>query len=590
MEVLMRCLSYLLLACFFLFIIQSLNATIIHVPADSITIQGGINGAVDGDTVMVAPGTYHEHDIDFLGKAITVMGTDPEDSVVVASTVVDADSLGRVFYFHANEDSTSILKGLMITGGSAGSGAGIYCNTASPKIENCQITKNTANNGGGGISCGLDSSPILRGCTIGRNVVLDGAGSGISCNTRSNPLLSNCRIVGNRALGFGIGGGLHIDNSTALIENCTIAQDTAAFNGGGVYIDDFNGEFRDCIITENVALASSGGGVWCNSGNPLFFNCIVTDNWSSRHGGGFYFSLSSATVRNCLIAYNSALNEGGGIRSSTSPTSDRKIELRNCTIIGNGSNDGGGFYTRDIVTSIINCTFSMNTANNIGGAIYIESTTPTITNSIFWGDSPNEISGSPVVTFSDIEGGWEGTGNIDADPLFRAPEYAEYYLMSVVCGDPSYSPCIDAGNPDSVDVLLDCLHGLGTEFCDMGAYGGRFGEPPVSIGEEGEIPNIISLPKAFKLYQNYPNPFNPSTTIVFDITGNAGMQQPVNLTIYDIRGRRVRTLINSGLVPGNYKIHWDGSTDRGVAISSGIYLYNLKAGEERFIRKMTVLK
>jgi hypothetical protein len=107
MEVLMSCLSYFLLACFFLFVTQSLQATIIHVPADSSTIQGGINGAVDGDTVMVAPGTYHEHDIDFFGKAITVMGTDPEDSIVVAATIVDGDSLGRVFNFHSGEDTMS---------------------------------------------------------------------------------------------------------------------------------------------------------------------------------------------------------------------------------------------------------------------------------------------------------------------------------------------------------------------------------------------------------------------------------------------------------------------------------------------------
>jgi parallel beta-helix repeat protein/predicted outer membrane repeat protein len=566
----------------------ALQANIIHVPGDSTTIQGGINGTSAGDTVMVSPGTYYEHGINFLGKAITVMGTDPEDSVTVASTIVDADSLGRGFFFSSGEDSTSVLAGLTITGGLAGYGAGIYCVNASPKIENCIITKNTANMFGGGIWCISDSSPIIRGCTISKNRVLDGPGGGIGFTLRSNPLISNCRIIGNRVLDeMGVGGGLYITESAAIIENCTIAQDTAGLSGGGIRIDHFDGEFRDCTITENVVLSWRGGGVVCYWGNPLFFNCTVTNNKAGIFGGGFYFNTSNPTIRNCLIAYNSTSSRGGGMVVYGSGT----IKMRNCLFIGNESNDGGGLSLSSSPTAMINnCTFSMNTAYNIGGAIHTETTELTIINSILWGDSPDEIYGSPVVTYSDVEGAWEGTGNIDADPLFRAPEFGEYYLMSVVCGYPMDSPCIDAGHPDSVDVQLDCFHGLGTELCDMGAYGGRFGEPPVSIGEEGGIPNIISLPKAFNLYQNYPNPFNPSTTIAFDITGNAGMQQLVTLTIYDIRGRLVRKLVDQEKESGRYQVHWDGRDDVGQAVSSGIYLYTLKAGEERFTRKMTFLK
>jgi hypothetical protein len=98
------------------------------------------------------------------------------------------------------------------------------------------------------------------------------------------------------------------------------------------------------------------------------------------------------------------------------------------------------------------------------------------------------------------------------------------------------------------------------------------------------------LPKVYSLSQNYPNPFNPSTTIAFDIPAISGEKQFVNLTVYDIRGRRVRTLINSNLEPGSHKIHWNGRNDRGQSVASGIYLYTLKAGEEIFTRKMIVLK
>jgi hypothetical protein len=98
------------------------------------------------------------------------------------------------------------------------------------------------------------------------------------------------------------------------------------------------------------------------------------------------------------------------------------------------------------------------------------------------------------------------------------------------------------------------------------------------------------LPKALALSQNYPNPFNPSTTIAFDIPGTPGEKQHVEVTVYDIRGRRVSALIKSELEPGSYKLHWDGRDDRGSKVSSGIYLYTLRAGERIFTRKMTVIK
>jgi hypothetical protein len=112
----------------------------------------------------------------------------------------------------------------------------------------------------------------------------------------------------------------------------------------------------------------------------------------------------------------------------------------------------------------------------------------------------------------------------------------------------------------------------------------------VGIGDGGDQGYGTNMPKVSALSQNYPNPFNPSTTISFDIPGTAGNKQSVSLTVYDIRGRRVKMLIDSELDPGSYKIHWDGRNDRGVTVSSGIYLYTLKAGDETFTRKMTILK
>jgi hypothetical protein len=110
--------------------------------------------------------------------------------------------------------------------------------------------------------------------------------------------------------------------------------------------------------------------------------------------------------------------------------------------------------------------------------------------------------------------------------------------------------------------------------------------------EEGGLTTGLTgepaMPLTFSLSQNYPNPFNPSTTITFSVpeegTGVTSLQ------IYDIRGRLLRTLVDEELGSGNYSVHWDGVSDRGELVSSGIYLYRLRQGAEVQTRKMTVVR
>jgi hypothetical protein len=160
--------------------------------------------------------------------------------------------------------------------------------------------------------------------------------------------------------------------------------------------------------------------------------------------------------------------------------------------------------------------------------------------------------------------------------------------MAIACGDSSDSPCIDAGCPDSLDVILDCDQGLGTERCDMGAYGGR-GGPPVSI-DDHKNPETVILPKTFSLFQNYPNPFNPTTTITFDVPGDLWVKKRVKLAIYDVRGKHVKILIDSELEPGSHRVVWNGKNDKGEQVSSGIYLYTLRSDDKTYTRKMVMLK
>lgn len=97
-----------------------------------------------------------------------------------------------------------------------------------------------------------------------------------------------------------------------------------------------------------------------------------------------------------------------------------------------------------------------------------------------------------------------------------------------------------------------------------------------------------AIPRTYELRQNHPNPFNPSTTI--DFTVPDGSNGSTSLRIYDTRGRVIRTLMNEELSPGDYSLHWDGKTDQGGKVGSGVYFYRLESGEFRTTKKMVLIK
>jgi len=94
------------------------------------------------------------------------------------------------------------------------------------------------------------------------------------------------------------------------------------------------------------------------------------------------------------------------------------------------------------------------------------------------------------------------------------------------------------------------------------------------------------LPLSVKLYQNHPNPFNPTTQIKYDLPEDA----LVSITIYDIMGRSIRSLVNSQQTAGYRSIQWNATNNLGEPVSAGMYIYTIQAGEFRQVRKMVLLK
>ena len=112
---------------------------------------------------------------------------------------------------------------------------------------------------------------------------------------------------------------------------------------------------------------------------------------------------------------------------------------------------------------------------------------------------------------------------------------------------------------------------------------------PVGVGD-GLAEGGNLLPRTYGLSQNYPNPFNPSTTIRYEIPESVGEGVKVTLEVFDVRGRKVRTLVDTKKEPGRYSLQWNGRGERGEDLASGVYLYRLKAGDFRETRRMLLLK
>jgi predicted outer membrane repeat protein len=242
------------------------------------------------------------------------------------------------------------------------------------------------------------------------------------------------------------------ENSPLLI-NCTFSENSAAW-GGGMY----NGYNNNTTLT----------------------NCAFNEN-SGDSGGGMYNCENSMNLAGCTFSGNFA-EYGGGINCEY----DANLTLENCIFSGNEAEYGGGVFCDSNSTSVLtNCSIVDNQVTSSGGGFYnSDDSSTTLTNCIVWNNAleqiVNDAGGNAVVTYSNVQGGWSGQGNIDNDPLFADPSNGDYHLKSrggrwdpvsqTWVRDGVTSPCVDAGDPTITSFSLEPVPNGGR--INMGAYGG----------------------------------------------------------------------------------------------------------------------
>lgn len=336
--------------------------------------------------------------------------------------------------------------------------------------------------------------------------------------------------------------------------------------GGGILIQYWAPRIRFNIIKDNEAynktgVASAGGGaIRCGDGNPLIENNIIVHN-RGRYGAGIVFNYSGGVIRNNVIANNFGGEDfaGSGIWILANRFDGKMKVVENNTIINN--------------SSVLN-----------GGGLFLWSTNSVfVRNNIIWGNTAPAFpqirvqAASAEIIYNDVEGGYNGEGNINFNPEFVG---MDYYVSST-------SPCIDAGK-DSV-VFNDIENPLNLGFAlwpsqgtlrnDLGAFGGPncrdLPQIVVSVDDDGKVP------EAFYLYQNFPNPFNPETRISYKVSEPSF----VTIKVFNIIGQEVKSLVNEFKQSGQYNVQFDGT-----GLTSGVYFYKLEANRFTDIKKMILLK
>lgn len=235
---------------------------------DAPTIQDGVTAAANGDTVLLAPGTFTgtgNKYINLRSKAITVTSeAGPE------ATIIDCEGVGNAFDLRG--ETSSVISGLTIQNGHASHGGGIHCNASSPRIENNIIKDCTALSYGGGMYFGYSHAVVQH------NVVTNCSapkGGGISLYKCASIMTLHFNTITHN-IATNAGGGIHFWDSPPTMVNNTLVGNGAP-SGGGLFL---TGTFSTPWIYRTIiAFGTDGTAIFCGAGAaPTFICCDIFAN------------------------------------------------------------------------------------------------------------------------------------------------------------------------------------------------------------------------------------------------------------------------------------------------------------------------
>ena len=608
-----------------LVIVGSSGATggiVITVPLDYATIQEAIDAADDCDTVLVEAGTYSgpgNYDLNYFGKDIVVVSEQGPDF-----TTIDLQEEGRGFFFETGEPPTAVLEGFTIIRGDATThGVAILIDNSSPTIRNCIIREHIVDSEFNGVVVIESGDPVFDHCTMEENLP-NTLNCGVVWINNGAPVFDECSVINNYALEYTVvmlGGNPDFlqtivtgnDAPVAAVVVGTDAQFTAcAINyntGHGMWL--IGGAPPSFVNYTNI-IGNQGAGVVVGANSTEFVGGYIQLNQASgivhvvsggtqaqapllKSSGQSSAAVTATTFTNVVISGNvNTTSSGGGVRfdCATTPVEDLQVSYVNCTITGNSSSvDGGGVAIcgaavfADILPTFLGCTIALNSAGGQGGGIYSD---------VAVGGAAVFIVCDQTILYDNCAGA-EGSEAYIGDDNYLYIDCSDvndvglsgtglFDINNVTNGTPDFClpPACLAGGTTGGDFDLYTSSAAAPEnnSCNM-----LIGANPVVCVAVG-IGDVPDAPEEDVLWPPSPNPFNPSTTIRFDVA-KAGH---VTLAIYDVRGRRVRSLIDANVPPSRHELRWDGTDDGGRPVASGIYFLRIDLPESSQTQKLVLVK
>lgn len=451
----MRALQYIVLISLIL-ICQPLTtrAATWRVPLDSATIQGGINMAAAGDTVLVSNGYYYENDITLIGGILLT-----SVSGIAGTVVIDGQEDGRILIAQ-DLAATTTLRGLVVQRGITDSGPGgaLFAENSQISIENCNFLRNiqTINNGAAINSnhCTLS----LNGCYFSENKNGSWAGAGLALFSDYDHLtITNCIFSDNHSdyssQTWGEGGTVAILHgaSQALVSDCFFEFNScfaSSAQGGAIGVMQSDIDIIRCEFYYNYS--SGGGAIASSQSNMTIDLCTFVGNDSSMHGGALFFGGPGETIisRSSLVSNTCGYAGGNIIYSNYANPADLTVEE------------------------------SILAFNRVGEALLSHFGAPTMLCCDLWGNELGDWTGN----LAGLEG---SNGNFSADPLFCDMGFSELILTGA-------SPCLNTpgcgpigANPVSCDLwqanmsILDVPQDQGGQVrITWGAHGNDIADSP----------------------------------------------------------------------------------------------------------------